>query len=679
MGRLSVSFWILFGLLNAFVFHIELASASSLLDLTVQLPLAEAHSVQVTYTTDSSSGLGLFQAYGVTEVIATDSFSAQIPGGGVFDLTARINMNTGRALSGSLNVTFNHPAGPILFHSVDLRSFGYGPDDLFQAIFAPGVAMPASPIAGASQAIGVVIDGRSISTFSDPVFTSDFANNGAGAAQTYTFYSNRLPPPLAIAQVPVTRSPNPAVVNIAPSASNLVVYQPGNGFVHGGTVDTSLPTVVLTHGYSSSAAQWNDFAQHYPGAGTTVNVVAWDWNASSLLNTAASRTPDEGAGLGTTLVSLLGNGYDKPIHFFGHSLGTLVNARAVDVFNTHTNDSSRTQVTLFDEAEVVNEFTNSQWALATPPSDKYAFLDNYISAFGSLHGGANNANIILDWAQSGPIGFLNLASFHAYPQAWYDTTLKEGMAAPTVGYGWATENQNPTKGAFPSGQYLAQALFPRDPLSLQPISAASAKSKLDLRDIGQSPAETVTGAIFFGESVIDSAVEAVGQVRNSLVGPSFGLQLTLGGSAGPVTAQRLAAALNLALPDAESAPTPSYAWMWVSIPTDATTLSFDFTYAGLDPSDYLAVGINDTQLFALEAAYVPDSTLQNSGLLDVSQWAGQRVEFFFGNTGIAPAGMVTLDNMQFLVVPEPVAFGTAAITFALFLLRRQRFTLRAAA
>lgn len=170
--------------------------------------------------------------------------------------------------------------------------------------------------------------------------------------------------PSALVQQAVVRTPTSSLITVpVPAASQLETFNAGTGhFVQGGSVNPTLPTVVLTPGFADFPGGWaTSLAKQYPGAGQTVNIVAWNWqnDAGSLTNPsslglATSLTLGQGAGLGTALVTALGNNYNQSIHFIGHSLGTLVNAAAVNVFNSDTNDSARTQVTLLDGAEIAD-------------------------------------------------------------------------------------------------------------------------------------------------------------------------------------------------------------------------------------------------------------------------------------------------------------------------------------
>ena len=75
------------------------------------------------------------------------------------------------------------------------------------------------------------------------------------------------------------------------------------------------------------------------------------------------------------------------------------------------------------------------------------------------------------------------------------------------------------------------------------------------------------------------------------------------------------------------------AWIPVQIPTNAMVMAFDFIVEGDPVDDVLVCGIGETNLFSLEAKYIPTNTISASRLIDVSTWAGTTNELFFGFMG----------------------------------------------
>ncbi|MEI6568414.1 MAG: hypothetical protein WCR20_17175, partial [Verrucomicrobiota bacterium] len=90
-------------------------------------------------------------------------------------------------------------------------------------------------------------------------------------------------------------------------------------------------------------------------------------------------------------------------------------------------------------------------------------------------------------------------------------------------------------------------------------------------------------------------------------------------------------------------------WIPVSIPTNAALFCFDFTLDGSPEEDMLTANIGGTNMFALEAKFMPKNATLNSGPIDVTPWAGKTVELFFGliggtstNVSIVVNGMAVL-------------------------------------
>jgi len=481
-----------------------------------------------------------------------------------------------------------------------------------------------------------------------------------------------------IATRQVTRTPSPTLLSVVtttlpqvvPLQSNVVQFNNPNTNEQGllvytegsfstlGSINRNEPTIVLTHGWNSSEQMWtnpsetNDFAAIFSKAGISYNVVAWNWSedADTLLDLgkATSRTLNEGSALAQSLISLLGPSYSQDIHFYGHSLGTLVNAEAVNVFNANEGDQAKTQVTLFDDAEVGNlsaipSGNSVSWAPSLPQAGEYAFADNYISIYGGIRSGASNT-VLTDYGS----GIINP---HFYPISWYSSTV--GLNFLPMGDSLAVENSPPAQSPPPAGTvYLQNPESPStlllqtddtlvqsilatrvQPLLLTPVSFLAAST--------QGVAGAITGDVQYVGHVSVDTIELAGQLlpRFTLIEHS-----------------------------------PSYMWVPISIPSNAIGMSFDFVFQDLDPNDYLTVGINETQLFALEDAFVVSGATNNSGLIDVSQWSGQDVELFLGlnSTGLAPGGTMTIDNIDFYETPEPSSIVSLLPVCAAIMFRTRR-------
>jgi pimeloyl-ACP methyl ester carboxylesterase len=418
-------------------------------------------------------------------------------------------------------------------------------------------------------------------------------------------------------------------------------------FVYGNSslINDADPTIVISHGWDSSPSAFLSFAETLQSANSNVNILVWNWSeaADSGLNLggAAAYAPYEGQALGTALASDLGDTYNKPVQFIGHSLGTIVNAQAIQTL--HTDDSSltaaNTQDTLFDDAGVVASWLNT---IPVGGTNAALTIDNYISAVGQIHSQATN--VVLDQ----PAG-MSYVAFHSYPISWYANTVDNSGAPSQVGY-----NISITTGSSPgnisnlyyegatnetvtsiSGSAASAIVAERDAAEL-----ASGASPVDTTPVGSLTAALVTGTIEISGSV----------------------NVSLGAGQTPVI-QLVKYA-------------PAYAWLPIAIPTDAKDMQFNFEFSNLSSGDWLSLGIGSTSLFALQDEFAVDGQQDTSTPIDVSQWAGQDVNLFLGlipADGDNDGGSVTVSDISFQGVPEPSTWMLlTASMIGLTLLRRSR-------
>jgi hypothetical protein len=99
---------------------------------------------------------------------------------------------------------------------------------------------------------------------------------------------------------------------------------------------------------------------------------------------------------------------------------------------------------------------------------------------------------------------------------------------------------------------------------------------------------------------------------------------------------------------------PAYAWIPITVPSNAVSLSFDFLLQGNGQSDSFAVALNGTNVMSLETAFIQTNVTLSSGLVDVSQYAGRSAELFLGIIGgTSTNAAVTASNFQFYVTLPP--------------------------
>ena len=71
----------------------------------------------------------------------------------------------------------------------------------------------------------------------------------------------------------------------------------------------------------------------------------------------------------------------------------------------------------------------------------------------------------------------------------------------------------------------------------------------------------------------------------------------------------------------------------MTIPTNATALSFDFQIQGNGASDSFAAAVNGTNIFSLPLSLLQTNVVMNSGPIDVSAYADTNIELFLGIVG----------------------------------------------
>ncbi|HUZ06437.1 MAG TPA: immunoglobulin domain-containing protein [Candidatus Paceibacterota bacterium] len=497
-----------------------------------------------------------------------------------------------------------------------------------------------------------------------------------------------------------------------PTSTQLVV------FTGGGLMDPNKKTIVLTHGWRDTAAgSWpGSMAATLirQGFGASANIVAWDWTTDAnmpgpdpvSLSASSARTLSEGEALGSALLNTLGTGYNLPIHFIGHSLGTMVNCHAADYI--HGDDpnspgysnpaqkfnSQNTQMTLFDEAELANVVSlpydvsldilfgaqiaaqsgvnEAPWNKVIP--EHSAWIDNYISLVGLAH--VEAANVLL-WRNDQ----LGLTAAHGYSIQWYSNSIVNPSGS-LMGHRWSSELT--LSGAPARGSFFAQALnsdpltlqlAPLDPIvatldvypSLQAFRALSALGSsvygiyLDgiqyagnfVANVAQEFTPPSGQPVYVGTAnstpayylpTLSSSPYQSGYTLQFTLQPSISSQLKTPGLSGPMPADSGGTATN-----------SIYAWVPVSVPPDAVGLSFQFQLTGAGTNEYMTMGISNENYFALESKFVQDGAWTASSVMDVSQYAGQQVQLFFSlnGYGAAPSGQLSVQAIQFYTMSAP--------------------------
>jgi hypothetical protein len=103
-----------------------------------------------------------------------------------------------------------------------------------------------------------------------------------------------------------------------------------------------------------------------------------------------------------------------------------------------------------------------------------------------------------------------------------------------------------------------------------------------------------------------------------------------------------------------NAPAQAHAWATLAIPSNVVGLSLQCQFVGVDDEDFLCIGINQTPLMMLESRFVPHNQWFNTGVLNLSPWAGQTVELFLGYAGASTnTGTIAVQAMQFHTLLGP--------------------------
>lgn len=101
----------------------------------------------------------------------------------------------------------------------------------------------------------------------------------------------------------------------------------------------------------------------------------------------------------------------------------------------------------------------------------------------------------------------------------------------------------------------------------------------------------------------------------------------------------------------------------MAIPTNAALFSFDFTLTGDGAADVLSASLDGTNVFALEAQFMPVGQVLNSGPMDVTAWRGRTVELFFGLLGgTSTNATLSIDAMRFYQIDPPMLMAQRTAT-----------------
>jgi len=477
----------------------------------------------------------------------------------------------------------------------------------------------------------------------------------------------------------------------------------------------SLMTIVMTHGWNSNPDVWaTNMAKQMQKQGLNsarANIIAWDWREAAGGFIPEERTPSQGLALGRALQDVLEPRYAEEVHFIGHSLGTLVNAAAANYLHgdrTALQEMAispwlpeRTHVTLLDDAQAaawlelagsaaihfngiwvsmgsttsfLAGYDNVQhgWKPALPKCLGWA--DNYISLVGSYQLRAVNVQLEKSLLILHPNPFELFKRKHGYSYEWYALSVANPKNS-ILGFqrsfeaqfsDWSVFDFPPAAEDFVENAMYYQPLEADDPLTLTPDSLAERTYGF----VEQSVVRGVNGAVrVAGEvkvEVLDAAQAAkqklnagfehvsslAAQGREGVVGAwdqavlQFRLRTRPASAGGGLRA--------FGADPAGQSNTPAMAWLSIAIPADASALAFDFIIEGHPAEDLMVFGLGESNLFSLEAKFIPTNAISASPLIPISEWAGSTNELFFGLLGgTSTNATLQVENIRFYSLAPP--------------------------
>lgn len=445
---------------------------------------------------------------------------------------------------------------------------------------------------------------------------------------------------------------------------------------HPGVFSQERPSIILTHGWDSSldifarqdgngidnlAAALKRPTSH-PAFQDGVNVLTWDWRGaaqnsivrgSDILNLldwgqAGQNAIRQGTELGEALEILLGESYDHPMHFIGHSFGTRVNKNAVDHLAQSSFSSDTIHVTNLDGAEFTTVPRVSNPRKIPIPTRAVRHIDSYVTAFAGLHPEASNIFLFEDVFDVPSV--LRLDDFHSLPIDWY----RDSVLTPVPGVGHAVSFERGTiDSADPPGTYLRQL----DNGLLAPLSESDAFALLAARE-AKTKTSLALGSLVLSAIAV-KGIAATGTV--GIVGATF--------VGGPLVAPFPAEFISSITLEAFS---PAYVELKLDVPSNAEFLSLEFLPVNLSSGDIVAVAIDDSLVLHASGDEFEQSILNGVELIDLSQWSGHQVDLFIGLDSPGGTGQkVEVHNLRFLIsVPEPASAMIALFASVCFAVQR---------
>jgi P2-related tail formation protein len=378
--------------------------------------------------------------------------------------------------------------------------------------------------------------------------------------------------------------------------------QPSTGTVTAdGPIDPKLPTIVITHGwqwadvYDGTLPAWVvemkteirkrlDRANYPPlsQSGQRVNIITFGWqeaytgDKSPELITrflyASSFAHREGLLLAARLETLLGSAYSGDIQFIGHSLGTIVNGYAGEKLS----HIGVMQFTILD-APLKYTYYSQLFFAEHLGFSQVDWVDNYIAtALLPLPPGVGDTI-----AGSAPDGGRRVSTNHTGMHDQYlgtitDDTNREGFYNSVI--------------LGPKGGYANRP----SPQTWRPSFSAS---DIDIIiDVGAHLPEITTE----GFHIVQGKVQQFNETVKGAVRETIHLFTGLFGESNSSSSD----GVRRAAVDVVAGPLGSNdaaVVLDVSMPVNATTLTFDYRFPIIVPGDWMSVSFNNTLLYSFPA------------------------------------------------------------------------------
>jgi hypothetical protein len=462
-------------------------------------------------------------------------------------------------------------------------------------------------------------------------------------------------------------------------------------------------TIVMTHGWVKAIPNPAIMATHFNSWPVSmaialkaeginpsdVNIFTWDWryaaSAESLwgVGTPADRTQDQGRRLGEQLQHVLGEAYSRPLHFLGHSLGTLLNASTINYLRGNGIGTSLgapkawkdnlIHVTLFDQAQLAEHLPTSGSFLSPLPLD-FTWADNYkaLVACWDLPQAVNiNLQKGIVASSATTLDPRKVADdSHGYPIDWYEKSIRFPLDRNNPlgfqrSFEYAAALFPPSD--IPKGSLYHQSPVNDDPLALDVVNGGLSSLGLMPDVIVQSGVNKIQYTVGVAVKTADKAEEYaldtfdfVGNVaakgeRTVVNIFDYAASLRFSLTAGPSQLPRLK---RNGLPAYSTPELPSSAfpmfWLPIQFPIDALVMAFDYMTSGDPAEDTLVCAVGTNNLFSLPAKYISTNVFSASRLIDVSEWAGTTNELFFGFMGGSSTNStVTIQNIRFYSLQPP--------------------------